>query len=112
MRLRPYVARWPLVMNPGGNRTGSWQACWPRALRALGDQPTRTSHSRALRIVAFAPSDFPWHGGMVMKKSAPILVVEDDAASRELVRQLLGSEGYEVVEARDGREGVGILVSD
>jgi DNA-binding response OmpR family regulator len=47
-----------------------------------------------------------------MKRSAPILVVEDDAACRDLVRQMLLDAGFDVVEARDGREALGVLVSD
>ena len=35
-----------------------------------------------------------------------ILVIDDDARLREHYRQLLKLEGYEVVEARNGREGV------
>lgn len=35
-----------------------------------------------------------------------ILVVEDDKFLRELISQKVGGEGYEVVEAVDGEEGV------
>jgi CheY-like chemotaxis protein len=35
-----------------------------------------------------------------------ILVIDDDEQFRDLVRQVLGREGYEVVEARNGREGM------
>src|SRR5689334_9045313 len=35
-----------------------------------------------------------------------ILVAEDRDASRELIRSVLTAWGYEVVEARDGREAV------
>lgn len=35
-----------------------------------------------------------------------ILVVEDERAVRELLRLLLEDNGYQVVEAEDGREGV------
>jgi CheY-like chemotaxis protein len=35
-----------------------------------------------------------------------ILVAEDKAGSRELIRTVLEDCGYEVVEARDGREAV------
>ena len=38
-----------------------------------------------------------------MKK---ILVAEDDLASRELVREILETCGYQVLEARDGREAL------
>ena len=35
-----------------------------------------------------------------------ILLVEDDPSVRELLRVLLEVEGYEIVEARDGQEGL------
>jgi CheY-like chemotaxis protein len=35
-----------------------------------------------------------------------VLVVDDDAAIREFLRELLGSEGYEVDEATNGAEAV------
>ncbi len=45
-----------------------------------------------------------------MSQAAPrtprVLVVDDDAAIREFLRDLLGSEGYEVDEAANGAEAV------
>ncbi len=38
--------------------------------------------------------------------SATILHVEDNASNRKIVRDLLGSRGYRVVEALDGEEAV------
>jgi CheY-like chemotaxis protein len=35
-----------------------------------------------------------------------ILVVEDDFASRELVREILEAQGYQVIEAGDGQEAL------
>jgi two-component system, cell cycle response regulator DivK len=35
-----------------------------------------------------------------------ILIVEDDAKSRKLVRDVLTVKGYEIVEAETGEEGV------
>jgi two-component system cell cycle response regulator DivK len=35
-----------------------------------------------------------------------ILVVEDQADNRQILRDLLTSEGYRVIEAQDGEEGV------
>jgi len=35
-----------------------------------------------------------------------VLLVEDNPSVRELIRVLLESEGYEIVEARDGLEGL------
>ncbi|MAT64216.1 MAG: hypothetical protein CMN57_01055 [Gammaproteobacteria bacterium] len=39
------------------------------------------------------------------------LVVDDNASSRDLIRRTLQAEGVEVIEARDGREAVGLLES-
>jgi two-component system cell cycle response regulator DivK len=35
-----------------------------------------------------------------------ILVVEDQADNRQILRDLLTSEGYRVIEAQDGEEGI------
>jgi CheY-like chemotaxis protein len=44
---------------------------------------------------------------MVGGAGAPrVLVVDDDAAIRELLRDILGAEGYEVDEAINGKEAV------
>jgi CheY-like chemotaxis protein len=37
---------------------------------------------------------------------ARVLIIDDDAPTRDVLRQLLNREGYEAVEACDGREGV------
>jgi DNA-binding NtrC family response regulator len=37
-----------------------------------------------------------------------ILVIDDDEQFRVMLRQVLGREGYEVVEARNGREGMAL----
>ena len=37
---------------------------------------------------------------------ARVLIIDDDAPIRDVLRQLLNREGYETVEACDGREGV------
>jgi DNA-binding response OmpR family regulator len=42
-------------------------------------------------------------------KRARVLVVDDDADIRGLVRELLGRAGYEVVEGANGREGLRTL---
>ena len=41
-----------------------------------------------------------------MDKSATILYIEDDSASRRLVQRVLGSQGYHVLVAGDGLEGI------
>lgn len=42
-------------------------------------------------------------------QSKKILVVEDDEAIREVIKQVLEIEGYDVFTASNGREGVEIL---
>lgn len=43
-------------------------------------------------------------------RDGTILVVDDDAAVRELLRRMLEAEGYRVIEARDGKEGVALAL--
>lgn len=38
-----------------------------------------------------------------------VLVVDDDAAIRECIAEVLSTEGFDVQEARDGREGLRVL---
>ena len=40
---------------------------------------------------------------------ARILVMDDEATAREMVRQALESRGHEVVESADGNEGLALL---
>jgi len=40
------------------------------------------------------------------KADRPVLVVEDDADARELIRRTLGAEGWRVMEAQDGRQAL------
>ncbi len=47
-------------------------------------------------------------GGMMTKK---VLVVDDDAMIRDLVKSVLEAEGFEVTLAEDGKQGVEILDS-
>lgn len=35
-----------------------------------------------------------------------ILIIDDDPPTRRMLRQVLEREGYDVIEARDGREGL------
>jgi CheY-like chemotaxis protein len=39
-------------------------------------------------------------------RTAPVLVVEDDAATREMLQRMLEREGFSVAEASDGRAGL------
>jgi CheY-like chemotaxis protein len=41
-----------------------------------------------------------------------VLVVDDDASMRELLRGLLAEAGYQVVEAENGREAVALALSE
>lgn len=38
--------------------------------------------------------------------TGPVLIIDDDADSRELLRRAVEAEGYEVIAASDGREGL------
>jgi two-component system, cell cycle sensor histidine kinase and response regulator CckA len=44
-------------------------------------------------------------------QSETLLLVEDQDVVRKLVRRLLQADGYTVLEARDGREAMGICAS-
>jgi GAF domain-containing protein/CheY-like chemotaxis protein len=54
-----------------------------------------TSADRPSTTVAYAP-----------KKRARVLVIEDEPDVRDVLKDLLTAEGYVVIEARDGAEGV------
>jgi CheY-like chemotaxis protein len=43
-------------------------------------------------------------------RRAPVLIVEDDDATRTMVAEWVRQEGYDAVEARDGREGLAALI--
>src|SRR5205814_5548479 len=43
------------------------------------------------------------------RAAAPVLVVEDDAAARQMTARHLKAQGWEVVEAANGREGLELL---
>jgi two-component system, cell cycle sensor histidine kinase and response regulator CckA len=62
-----------------------------------------SSHEAALPERAPEPAADEWRG------SGTVLVVDDEAMVREMTGDLLTSLGFEVVLARDGREGVELL---
>jgi len=41
-----------------------------------------------------------------------ILVIDDEAGARQLLRRLLEREGYFIVEAKDGEEGIALFRAD
>ena len=41
-----------------------------------------------------------------------ILVIDDEAGARQLVRRLLEREGYFIMEAKDGEEGISMFRAD
>ncbi len=43
------------------------------------------------------------------RRDLPVLIVDDDADLRRLVRQLLERDGYKVAEAENGREALAVL---
>lgn len=47
-----------------------------------------------------------WHG------ARPVLVVDDDAATRSAERSVLQDDGFRVVEARDGAEALRMMQQD
>jgi len=71
--------------------SGRWVARTPS-----GDPPSRYYH-RVLRTATLGP---------VMVDSRKVLVIEDDADIRAIMADMLSSEGYSVVEAADGVEGL------
>ncbi len=46
------------------------------------------------------------------QKSATVLTVDDEAALRAVERRILEQEGYQVIEAADGAEGVAAAAGD
>ena len=47
-----------------------------------------------------------WQGLWASVAFAPLLVIDDNASIRELLRFVLEEEGYEVIESADGAEGL------
>ena len=58
----------------------------------------------------------PWRSGTASPADhltpKTILLVEDNEAVRQLLRRVLSADGYQVVEAGDGRQALGILAQD
>jgi len=46
------------------------------------------------------------YGGWSADRMKKILVADDNAVSRELIREILETDDYEVIEAGDGREAL------
>ena len=49
---------------------------------------------------------------MAMDATRPVLVIENEALIQELVHEILVDEGYRVLRASDGEDGLRIAVSD
>jgi DNA-binding response OmpR family regulator len=49
---------------------------------------------------------------MALDKPKKILIVEDDAAMREIVIHKLQANGFDVKEAEDGKKGIDILLQE
>ena len=49
---------------------------------------------------------------MALEKPKKILIVEDDAAMREIVIHKLQTNGFDVKEAEDGKKGIDILLQE
>jgi len=65
------------------------------------NSPASFQHHRPRRNVAAILNPRP--------KMKRILIVEDNPANRELLREVLESRGYEVEEARNGKEALHVL---
>jgi DNA-binding NtrC family response regulator len=50
-----------------------------------------------------------WKRGELMKR---ILVIDDEVGARQLLRRVLEREGYFIVEAKDGEEGINLFRAD
>ncbi len=48
----------------------------------------------------------------IAPKQAPVLIVEDDSAARELLARKLGAAGFRVTEAADGQQALALLAAD
>ena len=46
------------------------------------------------------------------ERRSKVLVVEDDPGSRLIMAEILGQEGYEVIQARNGEEALNIAARD
>jgi len=98
-----------LIMEPSRlNRTPAEKASFILAVaRRLKCTPKR-------QLIAWSRIEGALHvgdqnqsgGAMSAKRQGRILLVEDESLLRRLIAQFLRGEGFEIVEAGDGREGV------
>ncbi|MGC3997765.1 MAG: response regulator [Anaeromyxobacter sp.] len=93
---------------PGHPPSGRRRTRARRRRRCSSRRPRSTSESRApVRGAANARIDGMRPGGERLVSANPtILLVEDDSAIRESVRECLELEGYEIVSAPNGAEGL------
>jgi CheY-like chemotaxis protein len=86
------------------NRSGLCQVCWQQGV---------TGASRALRAVASMSLREPARETLLSPERAAtlVLLVDDDADTRESVGEVLEDRGYSVLGARNGAEAVDLLQS-
>src|SRR5438309_12075510 len=69
----------------------------------------------AMAALAFTAQDAHWVNIMPRKHTAAdrfhkrVLIIEDDGWIRRFMRDMLTDEGYEVIEAADGRTGIRLV---
>ena len=98
-RVSPIGAR--MLLDTSGRAPGEWleaQFLYNAAPARGGDA------SAAVRTTPEPVSAAPWRGR--------VLIADDEYRIRLALRTCLESEGYEVEEARDGREAVDAVVAD
>ncbi len=104
---RPYGMR--TLWEGGLIRYWSGQTSYEEIHRVLGESQERSVHASAAATAPAAPSAPTAPGGWAGAgtadadgKGATILLADDDAQMRRLVRTVLEREGFVVVEAADG----------
>jgi len=55
------------------------------------------------------PTPQPRGGDVLSEGTKTILIVDDNAMSRELIREALGRDGYSILEADDGRAALDLM---
>lgn len=75
--------------------------------RPVGQRSSQIGAEAAERALSYASPDSSWNESLgTERKSASILIIEDADPIRLLLRESLKGAGFQVVEARNGREGL------